>query len=87
VNYSREQSDESHRAQGSHVPHDSLYNLLCPGTQVLREARGYDYEDIISVSPDKLPNYEEKLKCFYEEHIHSDEVKSSVLSTREACMP
>lgn len=36
--------------------------------------RGYDYEDLCTVSPEKMPNYEEKIKSFYEEHIHSDEV-------------
>jgi hypothetical protein len=30
-------------------------------------------QEIITISKDKLPGYEEKIKMFYEEHIHSDE--------------
>ncbi|GMH36838.1 hypothetical protein BSKO_04711 [Bryopsis sp. KO-2023] len=41
--------------------------------QAIRDVRAYSYQDVITVSPDKLPQYEEKLKMFYEEHIHHDE--------------
>lgn len=42
----------------------------------MRQERGYDYEDTCTVCPEKLPNYEDKIKSFYEEHIHSDEVRA-----------
>lgn len=30
-------------------------------------------QEIITISKDKLPGYDEKIKMFYEEHIHNDE--------------
>ncbi|CAL0328092.1 unnamed protein product [Lupinus luteus] len=39
----------------------------------IREERGYNYMDLLDLSPEKVENYEEKLKNFYTEHIHQDE--------------
>jgi 1,2-dihydroxy-3-keto-5-methylthiopentene dioxygenase len=39
----------------------------------IREERGYNYTDIVNCCPDKLPGYDDKIKMFFEEHIHLDE--------------
>ncbi|RXM31038.1 hypothetical protein EOD39_7323 [Acipenser ruthenus] len=44
-----------------------------PKLAKIREERGYSYVDIIEIHKDTLPNYEEKLKIFYMEHLHLDE--------------
>lgn len=51
-----------------------------PKLKAIRKARGYSYEDAIEVSPSTLSNYEEKIKMFYEEHIHTDEEIRYVLA-------
>lgn len=44
-----------------------------PKLKAIRDDRGYSYADIISVKPDLLPGYDEKIKAFFEEHIHDAE--------------
>jgi 1,2-dihydroxy-3-keto-5-methylthiopentene dioxygenase len=39
----------------------------------IRKDRGYTYNDLVTISPDKLPDYEKKLENFFREHIHYDE--------------
>ena len=35
----------------------------------IRQARGYVNSDIIEVSPERLPGYEEKIRMFFEEYV------------------
>ncbi|KAM4542121.1 acireductone dioxygenase isoform 3-T3 [Odontesthes bonariensis] len=44
-----------------------------PELEQIRKTQGYTYMDIITIEKDILPNYEEKLKMFYEEHLHLDD--------------
>mmetsp|Transcript_1824 Transcript_1824/g.4671 ORF Transcript_1824/g.4671 Transcript_1824/m.4671 type:complete len:211 (-) Transcript_1824:212-844(-) len=44
-----------------------------PKLMAIRKARNYSFTEILSVSKDTLPGYEQKIKSFYEEHIHEDE--------------
>ncbi|TEA41074.1 hypothetical protein DBR06_SOUSAS24210014, partial [Sousa chinensis] len=39
----------------------------------IRKERNYSWMDIIIICKDKLPNYEEKIKMFYKEHLHLDD--------------
>jgi len=51
----------------------SIYEAGDPKLEAIKKARGYSYEDTVNVSPETMPGYEEKIKAFYEEHIHTDE--------------
>ncbi|KAF5889573.1 1,2-dihydroxy-3-keto-5-methylthiopentene dioxygenase [Clarias magur] len=53
-----------------------------PELQRIREEKGYSYMDIVDIHPDKLPNYEDKLKMFYEEHLHLDDEIRYILDGR-----
>ncbi|XP_026521083.1 1,2-dihydroxy-3-keto-5-methylthiopentene dioxygenase [Notechis scutatus] len=44
-----------------------------PELAKIRKEKNYSWMDIITISRDMLPNYEEKIKTFYEEHLHLDD--------------
>ncbi|XP_053315859.1 acireductone dioxygenase [Spea bombifrons] len=44
-----------------------------PELAKIRKENNYTWMDIITIHKDTLPNYEQKLKIFYEEHLHLDD--------------
>lgn len=44
-----------------------------PELAKIRKENNYSWMDIITIHKDTLPNYEQKLKMFYEEHLHLDD--------------
>mmetsp|Transcript_6812 Transcript_6812/g.10777 ORF Transcript_6812/g.10777 Transcript_6812/m.10777 type:complete len:227 (+) Transcript_6812:82-762(+) len=63
---------ESYEYPVKSVPWDPK-DAMDPKLNQLRDDRGYSYADIITVHPDHLPDFENKLKAFFEEHIHDAE--------------
>jgi len=45
----------------------------------LRSDRGYKNYDTVNIRKETFPNYEEKMKIFFEEHLHTDEEVRYVL--------
>nr|XP_034602339.1 1,2-dihydroxy-3-keto-5-methylthiopentene dioxygenase 3-like isoform X2 [Setaria viridis] len=48
--------------------HDNDENLT-----MIRDQRGYLHMDIVTLTPEKMANYEAMIKRFFEEHLHADE--------------
>mmetsp|Transcript_64530 Transcript_64530/g.154129 ORF Transcript_64530/g.154129 Transcript_64530/m.154129 type:complete len:673 (-) Transcript_64530:171-2189(-) len=48
-------------------------NIPDAGLMAVRKQRGYNYADILTISEFMLPGYHEKVKAFFEEHLHTDE--------------
>ncbi|XP_045700245.1 1,2-dihydroxy-3-keto-5-methylthiopentene dioxygenase [Phyllostomus hastatus] len=44
-----------------------------PELEKIRRERNYSWMDIITICRERLPDYEEKIKMFYEEHLHLDD--------------
>ncbi|XP_078397822.1 acireductone dioxygenase [Cetorhinus maximus] len=44
-----------------------------PELQKIRKERNYSWMDIVNIHKDTMPNYEEKIRSFFQEHIHLDE--------------
>ncbi|XP_068607841.1 acireductone dioxygenase [Brachionichthys hirsutus] len=53
-----------------------------PELEQIRKDQGYSYTDIITIHKDSLPNYEGKLKMFFEEHLHLDDEIRYILDGR-----
>lgn len=44
-----------------------------PKLDLIKAERGYTYTDVITITPTALPDFENKIKSFFREHIHYDE--------------
>jgi len=44
-----------------------------PVLKRLREERGYTFQDIVDINKEKIASYDDKMKIFFTEHLHTDE--------------
>eukprot|EP01018_Ginkgo_biloba_P013660 Gb_08659 [translate_table: standard] len=44
-----------------------------PELEKIKKDRGYNYWDVVTVAPGKMPDYEDKIKYFFTEHLHAQE--------------
>lgn len=63
---------DSYKYPTKAIPYDPK-DAVDPKLSQLRDDRGYSYADIITVHPDHLPGFDDKIKAFFEEHIHDAE--------------
>ena len=63
---------EAYKYPVKSVPWDPS-DALDPELVKIRDDRGYNYADIITVHPDHLPEFDTKIKAFFTEHIHDAE--------------
>jgi len=54
--------------------------MSAPKLARIRAERRYNNFDVVELHPDKLPNYDAKIKMFFEEHLHEDEEIRFVLA-------
>lgn len=47
--------------------------VVDPKLAAIRDGRGYNYAEILTIHPDTLPNYDKMIAMFFEEHIHDAE--------------
>merc|ERR1712014_195240 len=63
---------ESHKYPVKSIPWDPK-DATDPRLQSLRDARGYNYADVLTIHPEYLEGFDTHVKNFFTEHIHDAE--------------